>query len=270
MIKKGGSLGVIILFCVIGLSGCVGTPTSEQFHGTYAANDQTILRVINLNGNVVITAGEENNITLDAVKTSSYGKEELDKISINVTRDGNYLEVQTIYSGVLSMKGSVDYTIKVPQMVVLDSVISTNGAIQITGGKGDVITSSSNGAIILSNIDGYVSAQTSNAHVQVTNTTGIQGGIHTSNGAITADVSDFHGTMSIETSNAGITVYLNPSLNAIIDMSTSNGKITVEGVSLNVSVFEETHVFGSLGSNGSRLDIHTSNANIHLRGLPLF
>jgi len=108
--------------------------------------------------------------------------------------------------------------------------------------------------------------RTSNGHIEVKGTAGIKD-IHTSNGAITVEVADFHDNVTIDTSNAGITVYLNPSLNATIDMRTSNSKINVEGISLNMELLEDTHVLGSLGSNGHRLDIRTSNANIQLINL---
>jgi hypothetical protein len=50
-------------------------------------------------------------------------------------------------------------------------------------------------------------------------------------------------------------------------MTTSNGIVTVEGITLNIQLLEEAHVIGSLGSGGHNLDIHTSNGNILLNKL---
>jgi hypothetical protein len=256
-------LGIITIILIGGFSGCVGPQTTDYFNGSYAANEQTILTVTNINGKVEITGWNETNVSVYAVKTSSFGKEELDKIEINVTSFGKYLDIVTKYTGLATIQGGVDISIKVPYIIYIQSVRTSNGAIQITDVKGDLKTSSSNGAIVIENVDGYVSAETSNGRVEVKGTTGIKK-IRTSNAAVTAEVADLRDNASINTSNAAVTVYLNPSLNATIEMITSNGEITFEEISLNVELLEETHVLGSLGSGGRRLDIHTSNANIQL------
>jgi DUF4097 and DUF4098 domain-containing protein YvlB len=198
------------------------------------------------------------------VKKSSFGQEELDKIDINVTTIGNYMNIQTKYTGLSTIRGSVDMHIKVPQTIHIKSVTTSNGAIQITDTNGNITTSSSNGAIIINTVDGYVSAETSNGRIEVKGTTGIKDNIRTSNGAITVEVANFYNDITIDTSNGPVAVYLNPSLNATIEMTTSNNQITFEEIFLNVQLLEQTHVIGSLGSNDQKLDIHTSNGKIQL------
>lgn len=256
--------GIITLFFVVaGLSGCFGPQSTDYFNGSYAANEQTILTVTNINGQVEIIGWDGNNVTVNAVKKSSFGMEELDKIDIKVTSIGNYLNIETKYTGIATIQGSVDMNIKVPRFIHIETVMTSNGAIQIKDTKGDMETSSSNGAIIIDSVDGYVSAETSNGRIEIKETAGIKN-IQTSNGAITAEVADFHDDTHIETSNGPITIYLNPSLNATIEMTTSNSKITVEGITLNVELLEDTHVIGSIGSDGHKLDIRTSNGKIQL------
>lgn len=256
------------MFFILGLSGCVGNQVTEYFDGSYLVSEQTILNIFNINGKVEISGWDGNNVTVNAVKKTSYGKEELDKIEINVTSIGNYLNIETQYTGLSSMKGGVDMNIKVPKTIHIESVTTSNGAIQLSDCKGNVSTSSTNGAININDIDGYVSAETTNAHIEVKGTSGVKD-IHTSNGVINVEIADFLDDVSIDTSNAGITISLNPSLNATIEMRTSNSKITVEGISLFADLIEETHVIGSLGSGIHKLDIRTSNSYIHLINLEL-
>ena len=263
MDKKSIVCGIITLFFIAGWSGCVGPQVTEYFNGSYAANEQTIVTVSNINGQVEITGWDGDNVTVNAVKKSSFGQDELDKIEVNVTSRGNSLNIQTRYSGFSSIQGSVDMNIKVPRTLTIQSVTSSNGAIRIIGTNGDITAVSSNGAILIDTVDGYVSAETSNGRIEVKNTTGIRD-LHTSNGAVIVEVADFRDDLSIVTSNGPITVYLNPAVNATIEMRTSNSKITVEGISLDVELLEETHVRGSLGSDGKSLDIHTSNGKIQL------
>jgi len=264
--KKSIIGGIIFLLLIAGFSGCVGPQVSEHFDESYLVNEHTILKVININGQVEITGWDSRNVTVNAVKHSSFGQEELDKIEIDVTTLGNYLTIETKYTGSSILQGSVDYDIKVPRNLSIESVTTSNGAILITNSKGDVTIQSSNGAILVDNVNGYVTAQTSNARIEVRNTIGI-GDIHTSNGALTIEVADIRDNVSIDTSNAAINVYLNSSLNATIEMMTSNNRITIEGISVNVTLSEDTHVLGTLGSNGKRIDIHTSNAKIQLFAL---
>ena len=264
MKKKVIICGIIILFFIAGLSGCFGPQVTDYFNGSYVVSEQTILTVTNINGQIEITSWDGNNVTINAVKKSSFGQEELDDIDIIVTSLGNYLNIQTKYIGLSTIRGSVDMNIKVPHNIHIESVTTSNGAILITNTTGNLTASSSNGAIILNTIDGYVSAETSNGRVEIKGTTGIKDEIRTSNGAITVEVADFRDNINIDTSNGPVSVYLNPSLNVMIEMTTSNSQITFEGISLNVQLLEQTHVIGSLGSDGRKIDIRTSNGKIQL------
>jgi DUF4097 and DUF4098 domain-containing protein YvlB len=252
------------VFFIAGLSGCFGPQTTDYFNGSYAVNEHTILTITNINGQIEITSWDRNNVTINAVKKSSFGQEELDKIDINVTSIGNYLNIQAKYTGLSTIQGGVDMNIKVPHTLHIESVMSSDGVIQITDTTGNITTSSSNGAIIINTVDGYVSAETSNGRIDVQGTTGIKDSIRTSNGAITVEVADFPDDITIDTRNELVTVYLNPSLNATIEMATSNSQITFERISFNVQLLEQTHVIGSLGSDGHKIDIHTSNGKIKL------
>jgi DUF4097 and DUF4098 domain-containing protein YvlB len=100
----------------------------------------------------------------------------------------------------------------------------------------------------------------------VSGTTGIKD-LQSSNGLINTEIFDFQDDISISTSNGAITVYINPSLNADIDMETSNGQISITGMMLNFSTSEEKHKAGRLGDGGNELEIKTSNGNIYLRKL---
>jgi len=268
MEKKVIICGIIILFFVVRLSGCFGPQVTDYFNESYAVSEQTILTVTNINGQVEITSWDGNNVTINAVKKSSFGQEELDKIDINVTYLGIYLNIQTKYPDLSTIRGSVDMNIKVPRSVHIESVTTSNGAIQITDTNGNISTSSSNGAIIINTVNGYVSAETSNGRIDIKGTTGLRN-IQTSNGAITVEVAHLKDNINIDTSNGPITVYINPLLNATIDMTTSNGQITFEGIPLNVQLLEQSHVIGSLGSDGRKIEIRTSNGKIQLLKLML-
>lgn len=247
-------------------SGCIGPEVTDYFDREYPINEQTIVSVSNINGQIEITGWDGDNVTIYAVKKTTFGVEELRNVNISVSQTGNHLEIVTKYTGQKLIQASVDYSIKVPYNVTIGTITTSNGGILISKTKGDLSVSSSNGAIIINDVDGVVTAVTSNAHIEIQNTTGI-GDLRTSNGAISAEVQSIQDDITIDTSNAAVTVYVNPFMNATWEMTTSNGKVKLQGISLNISLLEDTHVIGTLGIDGQKIDIHTSNANIYVNKL---
>ena len=256
-------VGMALMLLVVGLSGCVGPQTTDYFNGEYEANENTVLKATTLNGQIEIYAWDGDNVSFNAVKKSSFGQEELDNVEINVIESENQIEIEAKYIGQRTTTPSVDMNIKVPRNVTVDSATTSNGAVQISGTKGNTSTHSSNGAIIIEDVDGYVKASTSNGNIDIQGTTGVDD-LETSNGRIYAEIFDFKDDIDIRSSNGRITVYINPSLNADIDMTTSNGQISISGLSLNITISEEKHKVGKLGDGGNKLNIHTSNGNINL------
>jgi hypothetical protein len=256
-------IGFMLLTFFVVLSGCFEPQTTEYFKEDYEANENTVLKVTNLNGQIEVNTWDGDTISLNAIKKSTFGQEELDNVEINVIESENQIDIEVRYVGERTSTPSVDMNIKVPTFVYVDTVMTSNGGVQISGIKGDVFATSSNGAVIIKNVDGYVTATTSNGRIDVSGTTGIKG-LQSSNLGIKAEVFDFQDNISISTSNGGITVYINPLLNAIVDMSTSNGQISISGISLNVTTDEEKHKVGDLGEGGNTITITTSNGNINL------
>lgn len=256
-------IGLINIVLIGSLSGCIGPEVTDYFNGEYPITAQTIVSVSNINGQIEITGWDSDNVSVYAVKKSTFGVEELDKVNISVTQTGNHIEIITKYTGQKLIQARVDYSIKVPYNITIETLTTSNGGIQISNVKGDISASSSNGAIIMEDVDGVVSATTSNGHIEIQNTTGISD-IRTSNAAVITSIQNVHDDISIETSNGAITVYVNPFLNATLEMTTSNGKVKLQEISLNISLLEDTHVIGTLGTDGKKIDMHTSNANIYV------
>jgi DUF4097 and DUF4098 domain-containing protein YvlB len=73
--------------------------------------------------------------------------------------------------------------------------------------------------------------------------------------------------ISISSSNGKVVVYILPSLNATIDMQTSNGDVSVSGVTLDKSLDQDKHVTGTLNGGGYKIDISSSNGDVELKKL---
>jgi len=268
MMKKVIILGIIFILSICGFSGCLGPKTTDYFNGEYDVTVDTILKVTTFNGQIKVNFWDGETVSFNAIKKSHFGQDELDKAVINVLENENLIEIEAEYVGSKSTTPSVDMDIKVPKNITVEYVKTSNGEIQINGVKGNITATTSNGDIEIENIEGYISAATSNGDIEVKDTTGIKD-LKTSNGRIYAEIFDFIHDITVSTSNDGIDLYINPMLNAYIEMTTSNGQISLSGISLNVTNSEDNHIFGKLGEGGNRIDIQTSNGDIYLQKLEI-
>jgi len=258
-----------LILASIGFSGCFGSRSTEYFNEEYEVNENTVLKVSTINGQIEIIGWNEDKISFNAIKKSNYGRDELDYVEIDVEQNEDEIEIEAYYTGTRSSQPSVDMNIKVPSYVIVDRVSTSNGAIDISNVKGDVIASTSNGGIFIDNVDGFVKATTNNGRIEIEDTEGVMD-LTSSNLGIDAEIFDFNDDIEISTSNGGITLYINPSLNADLDITTSNGYITIDNnLVLSMSISEEKHKEGQLGDGGNQIDIHTSNGNIKIYELDI-
>jgi hypothetical protein len=281
------TLAIAVLAALTVLSGCTGVPgleATEEFNRTVTVEPGSELLVINRNGGVNVDVREGDTVAVSAVKRSAYGQGELDRVQIVVT-EGDPLRIETVHT-VLNPRVSVSYTIHMPPTVVLERVESSNGPIELSGVQvngtdlrtsngpvrvdgvrgGDLTAASSNGGIEVRGAEGYVTARTSNAPITVVGTGGVAD-LDTSNGPISAEIPAIRGDVDIRTSNGPITLRLAEGLDTRIVATTSNGRITVSDLALQLEESSGTRVSGTLGQGGPTITATTSNANIDLFGL---
>ncbi len=281
------ALALTALIVFAALPGCTGVPgleTTEEFNRTVTVEPGSAVVVINRNGGVTVDVREGETIAISAVKRSVYGQAELDKVQIVVT-EGDPLRIETVHTGT-NPRVSVGYTIHLPPTVVLQQAVSSNGPIDLSGVRvnatelrtsngpvrvdsapgGALAAESSNGPIEVRGAEGYVTARTSNAGITVEESAGIAE-LRTSNGPITAGIHAIRGDVAVTTSNGAIALRLAESLNARLVATTSNGRIAVNNLPLQVEESSGTRVAGTLGEGGATITITTSNGGIDLTGL---
>jgi len=269
MYKKFFVFIISIILIFIGLSGCLGNRYTDYFNGEYEVNENTLLKVSTINGQIEILGSNEDKIILNAVKKSNFGRDELDYVEIDVDELENEIIIEAYYTGDRVSQPSVDMNIKIPDYVIVDQVSTSNGVIQISNVKGDIDARTSNGGIFIDNVEGFVKATTSNGKIEVEDTTGVKD-LKSSNLGIEAEIFDFMDDIEISTSNGGITLFINSALDADLDISTSNGFITIDDdLDIVMSLSEEKQKEGQLGIGGDEIYIHTSNGNIKIYKLDI-
>jgi hypothetical protein len=246
----------LVMFLLVGLlvisafSGCISTNmATEDVEGEYNTNENTTFSVSNSNGYIKINTYDGDKVKLDAQKrVPEDKKDELDETEINVTEENNEISIKTIYEDPNKTDVTVNMDITIPEYVSVESVHSSNGDVTIN------------------DVDGYVSASSSNGNVKVKGTTGISQ-VSSSNGDVTVEVLDFIEDISISSSNGKVVVYILTTLNATIDLSTSNGRASVSGVTLDKTRDDDKHITGTLNGGGFKIDISSSNGDVELRKL---
>jgi len=247
------AVALLILISVV-FSGCINfdsTPPGPEvisyFEDEYDADENSILSVSTVNGKISITSWDGEKIALNATKRSKYGEDDLENAEIVVSENGDEINIEIQHSTPIRSR-AVDLVIKIPNNVTVKSVSSTNGAITVE------------------NVDGYVDATTTNGGIEIKGTTGI-GNLVSSNGGITAELFDIKEDIDIENTNGGVTLFINPIINASIQISTTNGGITVEGEFITETESTYNSFIGILGSGGNSINVVTTNGGITINEL---
>ena len=253
-----------IIILIIGFCGCLESRSTEYFNEEYEVDENTLLSVSTINGQIEIIGWDEDFISLNAVKKSNFGREELELVKIDVNQNEEKFDIEAYYIGDRASQPSVDLNIKVPSNIFVDKVSSSNGAIDISDVWGFIDASTSNGGIFINNVSGFVTASSSNGRIKIENTDGVFD-LTTSNLGIDAEIYDIIKDIEISTSNGVIELYINPSLNANLDIKTSNGFITIDdSLDLIFSLSDDKHKQAIIGDGGNIIFIHTSNGNIRI------
>lgn len=122
----------------------------EKFQKTEALAKDGRVYLSNVSGDIEVMVWKENNVKIDALKTSrasteAKAKENAGKVTIEVTREGQTLRIETKYPernrswGENSLNVSVDYKLWIPDMASLElKSVSGDVAVEPLGGKGDI------------------------------------------------------------------------------------------------------------------------------------
>jgi len=252
--KKVMLVVALLILISVGFSGCINfdsTPAGPEvrsyFEEEYDADENSILSVSTVNGLISITSWDGEKIALNATKKTRHGEDDLKNAEIVVLENGDEITIEIQHSLPIRSR-AVDLVIKIPNNVTVKSVSSTNGEITVE------------------NVKGIVEATTTNGGIEIKGTTGI-GNIVSTNGGISAELFDIKEDIDIENNNGGVTLFINPLINASLQISTTNGGITVEGEFITETESTFNSYSGILGSGGFSINIITTNGGIKIEEL---
>ena len=141
----GAILGMLCALAFVAQANALPGRLTEEFHHTYPLSAGGRIELSNINGAVHITAWDENQVRVDAVKYANT-KERLDEAKIEVDAGSDYVSIRTKYrdhdhtwsSDDWNNPATVEYTITVPRNARLDGIELVNGPLDIHGVTGEV------------------------------------------------------------------------------------------------------------------------------------
>ena len=179
------------------------------------------------------------------------------------TGDGS-VETQAVDGRVKIHTG--DGSVKAQAIAGSVDIDTGDGSITIDGAKGDIHLHTGDGHIEARNLDGKVDANSGDGHVTI-------GGrldalnVKTGDGSIDARVepgSHLSQGWSIRTGDGSVDVVLPSDLQANIDASTNDGRISM-GIPITMEgTFSNSQIHGKLNGGGQSLTIHTGDGSIRL------
>ena len=249
---------IIVILLTISLTGCVfryGENIYEYSNFEYNVDENTILDVSNINGQIEINGWENDTISFHFIKKTNerYGEDEFEKVEVNIDEIGNKIVVETVY-------------LENTNHVSIGAVNTHNGGIYLSNLNGDIEADTKNGPIDINNVDGFVKANVNNGPITVKDTTGVDN-IITNNGVIYAEVSNLKNDISIKTDNGNIEVFINPELNLNLDIeSVSTGGISLNDLLslLTIERLDSHHIEAILGLGGNSINMRIANGYINL------
>jgi hypothetical protein len=227
---------------------------TEEFHQTYALTADGRVELDNINGAVHISTWERNEVKVDAVKYAD-SKERLEQARIDIDSGNDHLSIRTKYPGhdltfnwgSHNNPATVEYTLTVPRGARLDEIKLINGALDITGAKGEVHASCINGRLEAHNLSGRADLSTINGHLD-------------------AKFDDLSGSsIKLSSVNGSMEMTIPSDSKAEIEASTVSGGIENDfGLHVNHHSFVGHDLRGELGNGGPRIKLSNVNGRIEI------
>jgi DUF4097 and DUF4098 domain-containing protein YvlB len=226
---------------------------TEEFHHTYPLAANGRVELSNINGNVHITAWDQNQVKVDAVKRAE-DQESLKSMEIRIDSRADSLSIETKYhqndenwSRSRHQGSEVEYTLTVPRNAQLDEIKLINGGLDVTGIKGEVRASCINGKLVANGLTSRVK-------------------LETINGPLEATFDQLQSAIELSSVNGPVRLTLPSDAKAHIEATTVHGGIDNNfGLHVNNHRWVGHDLAGELGSGGVEIRLRNVNGPVEIR-----
>jgi hypothetical protein len=125
-----------------------GDGESERISRKFRIGATGRLTLSNISGDIVLTAGSGDEVTMEAVKRTRGARSELASIVIDIDERPGRVDIRTRHTARRD-RGSVDYTVTVPRQATVD-LSSVSGDVRVTNLNGALRAQSISGTVAVS------------------------------------------------------------------------------------------------------------------------
>jgi hypothetical protein len=221
------------------------------------------LSISNPSGQTIVRAAAVSTVSVSAVRHFG-SSSSVPQVQLVQTADGLALS-SSGGSGPWPFGGSasVDYDVEVPTSANVE-ITSASGRIEVDDVAGNVRAQSASGSISLSNVAGQVTLSSSSGAIHATGLGHLQQ-VTTASGSVTLD-GVFTDSAQVTSASGSVSVQLLPGSATALDVHTTSGRITANGLPLTSLAQQSTALTGTLGTStpGATLTIRTTSGRVTL------
>jgi DUF4097 and DUF4098 domain-containing protein YvlB len=217
---------------------------TERIEKTFPLNPNGRVSLSNVNGSITLTAWDQNEVKMVAVKSADT-KERLADVDIKIDARPDYLDIETDYGDWKSRNGNgnwrnnenlkVEYQLSIPRGAVLDEIETVNGDVAIADFTNITKISAVNGKVRATNLRGTAE-------------------LSTVNGEVVADFERLQSgsKISLDTVNGTVDLVIPSDSSALLSAESVNGNITNDfGLPVRKGKYVGRDLKGRLGSGGN-------------------
>lgn len=228
----------------------------QELRRTYDLRPGATVALENISGDITISTWGESRAEIVAVKTGP--AEQLDLVEVSIDAQPSRLRIKTIYPE-RSNKVSVNFNLKVPRNVNLDSIRSISGDIEIGQIEGRVVSRSVSGSVTVKGVGQDADVDSVSGDATVSDVSG-RASVHSVSGDV--DASHVTGDADAKTVSGDVRVR---QVNGYIHAESVSGDIRIsdsDPTSVKASTTSgDIHFAGSL-SAGGRYDMKSHSGTI--------
>jgi Toastrack DUF4097 len=285
---RGGRMAKLAGIATLALAATAFTAAAaqaEEWTKSYTISGRAHVRVDTNDGAVRVTTGDSKQIELRVI----YDGYKLDRnLTINSRQEGDQVELSarahnSMNWGWGGLHRTLRLEVHMPREADLNvetgdgsveaqalignlNIHTGDGHIRVDGARGDIRLRTGDGSIEGRDLDGRLEANTGDGHVTVEGRFDALN-IKTGDGSINARASagsKLASGWTIHTGDGSVDMTLPGDLQANIEASTNDGRISL-GIPVTVEgTFSTSKIAGKMNGGGQQLTIHTGDGSIHL------
>ena len=228
----------------------------EEWNRTYKLAKGGTLEIVNTNGAIVLNAGTGDQVEITARRDARAASDEEAQALLKETSIAE--EVSATRVAIRSSNGKG--LLRGRRSISVEYQVSVPAGLQVS-------LKTENAGIGLHDVDGTVTASTTNGSIRGTNLAGAVSA-HIVNGAITMEVTRPSGPIELDSVNGGIRLDVPGNLKADVEASAVNGGVVAEdGLPIVVTDKSRTRLSGKMNGGGLRISATTVNGGVRIGAL---